>query len=181
MPTTKKGSKVAKGSQGSKVAKGKAAKVKVAKITKEPQIPQIPENPQVSSQRKVKYFFAVGRRKTSTCTVRLYEKGKGEIEVNNKPFKAYFAEPYLEEKILAPLALVGKDKAFDITIKASGGGKMSQAVAVRLGIARAPVVSEAELRTTLKREGFLTRDPRAKERKKYGLKRARKAPQFSKR
>jgi len=127
------------------------------------------------------YHFAVGRRKTSSAVIKLFPQGKGEFIVNEKPLEQYFAEPFLSDLILVPFATIGREKEFDIKAQVSGGGKHSQAEAVRHGIARALVGFDHELRTTLKKSGFLTRDSRAKERKKYGLKRARKAPQFSKR
>lgn len=126
------------------------------------------------------YYYAVGRRKTSVATVRLF-KGKGEITVNNQNSTIYFNNKTLEDIIHAPLKLVGKASQLDATIRARGGGKSGQAQAINLAIARALNNLSDDLRASLKKAGYLTRDPRKKERKKYGLKKARKAPQFSKR
>ena len=127
------------------------------------------------------YYYASGRRKTSVARVRIYPKGKGMIMVNNKPLNEYFTMITSKEIITSPLKLAGVSKDFDISVKVTGGGANSQAEAVRYGIARALLCFEDTLRPTLKKAGFLTRDARAKERKKPGLKRARRAPQFSKR
>ena len=119
------------------------------------------------------YWYGTGRRKTSVALVRLYnDKTKDTVNEKSVP---------LSETIVAPLELVGKKDAFGYSIKVSGGGKISQQIAIRHGIARALEQFDAEFRTTLKKAGFLTRDPREKERKKPGLKRARRAPQWAKR
>ncbi len=130
-----------------------------------------------------KYFEAVGRRKTSTARVRIFEgvKDKGKILVNDKDFGDYFPTEELEVLARAPFKIVKKAKDFYVTVKVYGGGIKSQAEAIRLGISRALLKYEPDFRATLKGEGFLTRDPRAKERRKFGLKKARKAPQWSKR
>jgi small subunit ribosomal protein S9 len=128
-----------------------------------------------------KYWQAVGRRKTAVARVRL-KKGNGEVVINKKKPEEYFENTEQALKILlAPLELVGKLGQFDISIKLKGGGKQAQIEAARLGIARALILVEPELMTTLRKSGFLTRDPRMKERKKPGLKGARRAPQWSKR
>lgn len=127
-----------------------------------------------------KYFYANGKRKTSIATVRLY-KGAGAITVNNKPISEYFYIKTLVGIIKSPLKLTGSDKKYDITIKVLGGGIHSQADAARHGIAKALVEADPLNKPTIKSAGMLTRDPRIKERKKPGLKRARRAPQFSKR
>ena len=129
---------------------------------------------------KGKYYYGTGRRKTSTARVRLYE-GKGQVVINNKPASVYLSPAHLLDDILKPLVLVGMKDKFDISAKVSGGGPMSQADAIRHGVSRALLKLDETLRKTLKSNKLLTRDPRAKERKKYGLKRARRAPQFSKR
>lgn len=128
-----------------------------------------------------KYFYAVGRRKQATATVRLYEKGTGKIYVNNLPVENYFPRFELQQIVKNPLTSVGHLENHDVTIHVEGGGKKGQADSIKLGIARALTVMEPELRETLKKEGYLSRDPRKKERKKPGLKRARRAPQWSKR
>ena len=133
-----------------------------------------------SMARKGKYFYANGKRKTSVARVRLYEKGKGDIIVNNQPVNEYFFGTLIGS-IKAPLKLVDMLKSFDITAKVIGGGVSSQADAVRHGIAKALIVFDPNLRAVLKKAGLLTRDSRVKERKKFGLHRARKAPQWSKR
>lgn len=128
-----------------------------------------------------RYFYAVGRRKTSSAQVRLYPEGTGRIIVNDKPADQYFTRLQDLRALTAPLQATGHDGSFDITVKVVGGGITGQADAIKMGIARALLKYDEELRPTLRRGGFLTRDPRAKERKKPGLKRARKAPQYTKR
>lgn len=127
------------------------------------------------------FIRAVGRRKTASARVRLTEGGTGLITVNSRSVESYFPLFVLQEAVRAPLKTVGKADSFDVTIKVAGGGLHGQAEAVRHGIARALVKWNADFRKTLKSEGFLRRDPRAKERKKPGLKRARRAAQWSKR
>lgn len=127
-----------------------------------------------------KYYYASGKRKTSVAKVRLY-KGKGVITINNKPINEYFALKILSGLIKSPLKLIGSDQKYDITVKVEGGGISSQAEAVRHGIAKALIEADPLNRPVLKKAKFLTRDARVKERKKFGLKRARRGPQFSKR
>ncbi len=127
-----------------------------------------------------RYFFALGRRKTSIARVKLFIKGKGEISINGKKSQEYLPDYVLQETINAPLKLVNLSKA-DAIISVNGGGKTGQAEAIRLAIARALIKFDKELRKTLKVAGYLHRDPRIKERKKPGLKRARRAPQWQKR
>ncbi len=126
------------------------------------------------------YFYANGKRKTSVAQVRLYENGKGEILVNNKPVDDYFFGELIGS-IKAPLKIANALKLFDITALIKGGGVSSQADALRHGISKALLEYDPELRSELKKAGFLTRDSRVKERKKFGLKRARRAPQWAKR
>ena len=130
-------------------------------------------------QVKKQYYYGLGRRKEAISKVRLYI-GKGEFTINGKKIEEIFSA-YLIQRLIQPLKLTGTENKFDISVVSSSGGKTGQAEATRLGISRALIEFNPELRTTLKKAGFLTRDPREKERKKYGLKRARKAPQFSKR
>ena len=125
-------------------------------------------------------FYGTGRRKSSVARVRLVP-GNGQIVVNGKDSKEYFCKKTLEMIIRQPLVLTETEGRFDVLVNAHGGGTTGQAGAVRLGIARALLKADPEFRPALKRAGFLTRDPRMKERKKYGLKGARRAPQFSKR
>lgn len=127
-----------------------------------------------------RYFYANGKRKTSVARVRLYENGKGEIMVNNKMMDDYFFGE-LVSSIKAPLRIAKALKLFDITALIEGGGVSSQAHALRHGISKALLEYDPELRPELKKAGFLTRDSRVKERKKPGLKRARRAPQWAKR
>jgi small subunit ribosomal protein S9 len=131
-------------------------------------------------ERKGRYFYANGKRKTSVARVRLYENGKGEIIVNNHTVDDYFFG-ILVGKVRAPLKLANAQKLFDIIVKVTGGGVNSQADAIRHGIAKALLEYDPELRQAMKKAGLLTRDSRIKERKKYGLHRARRAPQWAKR
>ncbi len=126
------------------------------------------------------YIEAVGRRKTASARVRLYP-GSGEIVVNDQPVDEYFGRSLDQMALRAPLILTGTEASFNISVHVAGGGDSGQAMAVRHGLTRALIASDANLRRTLKAAGFVTRDPRAKERKKPGLKRARKAPQYTKR
>lgn len=125
-------------------------------------------------------LYGTGRRKTSVARVRLVP-GSGRIIVNGKSLEEYFQRPVLERMVRAPLAVTKTEDRFDVIANVHGGGLSGQAGALRHGIARALLEAEEEFRVPLKREGFLTRDPRMKERRKYGLKKARKAPQYSKR
>lgn len=128
-----------------------------------------------------KYIYAIGKRKTAVAQVRLFAKGKGEVTINSKKSTEFLPDFELQGKILSPLKLVGLDKKVDILVLVKGGGKRGQAEAIRHGIARALEKLDKELRKNLKVAGFLKRDARIKERKKPGLKRARRAPQWSKR
>ena len=122
-----------------------------------------------------------GRRKTAVARVTLVE-GKGEWTVNREPLEAYITSEALRDYLKQPIAISGYDiSSTDVVVFAKGGGVSGQAGAIRHGIARALIAAEPELRPVVKKAGFLTRDPRMKERKKYGLKAARRAPQFSKR
>lgn len=127
------------------------------------------------------YIWSVGRRKTAVARVRLYP-GSGKITVNGKPAMDYFGGRLIHQQSLRdPLALTGTHERFDITVRVVGGGVSGQAGAIRHGIARALIKFDGDLRPALKRAKLLTRDARVKERKKVGLKRARKAPQYTKR
>ena len=126
------------------------------------------------------YFYGTGRRKSSVARVRVYN-GTGKIIINDREIDDYFGLETLKLIVRQPLALTGTADKFDIICRVAGGGVTGQAGAIRHGIARALLQADAELRPALKKAGFLTRDPRMKERKKYGLKGARRAPQFSKR
>lgn len=125
-------------------------------------------------------YYGTGRRKHSTARVRLVP-GEGRITVNKRDLNEYFGHETLKLIVKQPLALTETLNKYDIIVIANGGGTTGQAGAIRHGISRALLKADPEFRPTLKRAGFLTRDPRMKERKKYGLKAARRAPQFSKR
>jgi len=125
-------------------------------------------------------FWGTGRRKTAVARVRLVP-GTGKILINNRQLGEYFGKKTLEVIVRQPLTLTNALAKFDVLARVNGGGTTGQAGAVRLGIARALVKADADYRPVLKKAGFLTRDPRMKERRKYGLKKARKAPQYSKR
>jgi small subunit ribosomal protein S9 len=127
------------------------------------------------------YFEGVGRRKTATARVRIYLGGKGEVVVNDKPVDEYFPRSGDVTHLMAPLETVGMVGKIDMTVKVRGGGITGQAGAVQLGVSRALVKLDEEMRSPLRRAGLMTRDAREKERKKPGLKRARKAPTYTKR
>lgn len=126
------------------------------------------------------FYYGTGRRKKSVARVRVYA-GTGKITINDRDIDDYFGLETLKLIVRQPLALTETAEKFDIVCRVNGGGVTGQAGAIRHGIARALLQFDPELRTALKKAGFLTRDPRMKERKKYGLKGARRAPQFSKR
>ena len=125
-------------------------------------------------------YYGTGRRKSSVARVRLIP-GKGQITINDRPFVDYIPNGAVRLDVLQPLTLTGTETSFDVIVNVCGGGITGQAGAVRHGITRALLEVNPEYRAVLKKAGLVTRDPRAKERKKYGLKRARRAPQFSKR
>ncbi|MCQ2478151.1 MAG: 30S ribosomal protein S9 [Clostridia bacterium] len=126
------------------------------------------------------YFYGTGRRKSSVARVRLY-KGTGKITINERDIDDYFGLETLKLIVRQPLALTENTDKFDVVCRVVGGGVTGQAGAIRHGISRALLLADEAYRPELKKAGFLTRDPRMKERKKYGLKGARRAPQFSKR
>ncbi len=130
---------------------------------------------------KKAYFYGTGRRKSSVARVRLIPGGTGVVTINNRTLDNYFGLETLKFIVRQPVELLGLAEKFDIEVKVSGGGFTGQAGAIRFGLARALVQADPEFRAALKKAGFLTRDSRMKERKKYGLKAARRAPQFSKR
>ena len=127
------------------------------------------------------YYYGAGRRKTAVARVRLYANGEGRMVINGREADQYFGREMLLSQARSPLRLLELNNRFNISVKVVGGGVSGQAGAVRHGVARALVRADEEFRPALRRAGFLTRDPRMKERKKYGLKRARKAPQYTKR
>jgi len=136
----------------------------------------------VADTNKGEYYYGMGRRKTAVARVRLYPNGEGSVTVNGKQAQSYFGQrEALLATINAPLRLLELNNAYDMNIKVLGGGVSGQAGAIRHALARALVRVNPEWKPALRRAGFLTRDPRMKERKKPGLKRARKAPQYTKR
>jgi len=144
--------------------------------------PVVKKAPAKTPLKKGGYFYALGRRKSAGARVRVLS-GKGGFTINDKTAAEYFSgSEYLLRELTIPFAVVDLDPAkFDITVKVVGGGVSGQADAIKLGIARAFVVMDENLRSTLKRADLLGRDPREKERKKFGLKKARKQRQFTKR
>ena len=131
--------------------------------------------------KKKLQFWGTGRRKKAIARVRLIPGGTGTIVINDRAFEDYFPQGTLQYIVKQPIALLDVDGKYDIFVNVAGGGYTGQAGAIRLGVARALLEAEENSRPALKKAGFLTRDPRAKERKKYGLKKARRAPQVSKR
>ena len=131
-------------------------------------------------ESKVKYYYGTGRRKNSVARVRLYP-GTGAITINGRSIDEYFGLETLKLIVRSPLVLLGLEGKYDVVVRVSGGGVSGQAGAIRHGLSRALLLASEDNRAILKKAGFLTRDPRMKERKKYGLKAARRAPQFSKR
>jgi small subunit ribosomal protein S9 len=127
------------------------------------------------------YYEGVGRRKTSTARVRIYPSGSGQVIVNDKPLEEYFTRMGDPAILLEPLEITGFMGKMDVTVQVRGGGVTGQTDAVKLGMARALLKYDSELRPPLRKAGLLTRDARMKERKKPGLKRARKAPTYTKR
>ena len=132
-------------------------------------------------ESKKKYFYGTGRRKSSVARVRVYENGTGSIIINGRDINDYFGLETLKLIVNQPLVATNMVGKVDVVVTVAGGGVSGQAGAIRHGLSRALVVLNPEYRASLKAAGFMTRDPRMKERKKYGLKAARRAPQFSKR
>jgi len=130
---------------------------------------------------QTKYIEAIGRRKEAIARVRLHHGGTGAIKINDRELVNYLPLETMQQAVVAPLKATGMENVFDITVHVTGGGMRGQADGIRLGIARALVDFNPEFRTTLKKEGFLSRDARVKERKKFGHKSARRSPQWSKR
>ena len=131
--------------------------------------------------KKKLQFWGTGRRKKAIARVRLIPGGNGTIVINDRAFEDYFPQGTLQYIVKQPLDLLEVTAKYDVMVNVIGGGYTGQAGAIRLGVARALLEAEENSRSALKAAGFLTRDPRAKERKKYGLQKARRAPQFSKR
>ena len=157
-----------------------AKKKKAPAKKKDPAIKRKPKE-EVVQKTSGTYWQGTGRRKTSVARVRLYDKKNGEMIVNNKKLEEYFPTETLQKTALSALDKMKSLDRFEVKVVVKGGGLSSQAEAIRHGIARALVLYDSEYKKRLKKSGFLTRDSRMKERKKFGLKRARKAPQWSKR
>lgn len=162
-----------------KKAKAPAKTAPVAEAMVEPVLTVAAE--MAETKGAPRYFYAIGRRKRSRAIVRLFTRGTGEITVNGHDWKKYFPTAQLIQVIEAPLIEAGQRNNVNAQITVEGGGKQGQAGAVSLGLARALLKLNPVFRRALRRHGFLTRDSREKERKKYGLKKARRAPQFAKR
>ncbi|MDZ4385240.1 MAG: 30S ribosomal protein S9 [Candidatus Moranbacteria bacterium] len=161
-------------------APAKVEKVKVAKAAKEvKEVKAAKETKEFSG----KYFYAVGKRKTSIAQVRLYPAGKvgNGVVVNGKDVKGYFTIERHSDMLKAPLMAAGLEEKFDVSVKVNGGGIMGQAEAARLGVARALIIFDENLKKSLKDLGYLTRDARIVERKKPGRRKARRSPQWAKR
>lgn len=156
------------------VVKKKITKKKTAKKIKREKKPK-------ETKKAVKFFKGIGRRKTATARVRLFLQGKKEILINEKPLEKYFPIFELQEIVLSPFRKMDYLDKFRVSIKVKGGGFHAQSEAVRNGIVKALVIFDPESRKKFKIAGYLTRDPRMRERKKFGLKRARRAPQWRKR
>lgn len=133
------------------------------------------------ADQQVQYYEGVGRRKTSSARVRLYVGGNSGITVNDKALDQYFTRPQDAQGVINVLTATGNENRYNVSIQVVGGGVTGQADAAQMGLARALLKVDPDYREALRRGGFLTRDARAKERKKPGLKRARKAPQYTKR
>ena len=131
--------------------------------------------------KKAKYWEAVGRRKTSTARVRIFSQGAKDFIVNEQKLDKYFSIAFLSQTAVSPIEILKLGGKFKVTVKTKGGGIYGQAQAIRHGLSRALVEFNPNFRKKLKKAGFLTRDPRMKERKKFGLKKARRAPQWKKR
>jgi small subunit ribosomal protein S9 len=136
---------------------------------------------QPKTKKKNTYYYANGKRKSSIARVRVIPGGKGDITINEKPMKEFCQVKSQEDSITAPLEICGISGKVDVTAKVYGGGVNAQAEAIRHGISRALLDYDEVFRASLKKAGFLTRDSRTKERKKFGLKKARRSPQWSKR
>lgn len=175
-PIAKKTSTSAKASVDR--SKKPAVKKQVKKVEKKEV--KLPES-EKTVDKKTEYLYAVGKRKTAIAQVRVYKKGAGKITINKKKYTDFFTTQMLQEIIVKPLKLIGQKEKLDVTVRIVGGGSKGQAEAVRHGISKALIQLNPNFRKPLKKAGYLTRDARKKERKKPGLRGARRAPQWSKR
>jgi len=180
-PVPKKVEKpVAKAEKTPLKATAKAAKP-VVTVADQTVVAEAEETAAAEAAKSGSFIPAIGRRKTTVARVRLVKNGKGLITVNGRKMEEYFNTYDFREDVRAPLKAVGQDEAVDISARVTGGGMRGQSQAVRLGIARALIQLNPTFRTALKKLGFLSRDSRKRERKKFGKKSARRAPQWSKR
>jgi len=154
---------------------------KPRKATKTTKVAKMVKVEKAVKVKKIKYWSAIGRRKAASAQVRLFTRGEREFSVNNKDLKKYFVVSFLQDVAKSPLGLLNIADKFGVQVKVIGGGINAQAEAIRHGISRALVEFNPNFRKKLKKAGYLTRDPRKKERKKFGLKKARRAPQWQKR
>ncbi|HWQ99417.1 MAG TPA: 30S ribosomal protein S9 [Candidatus Methylomirabilis sp.] len=177
----KKPSSTTKPSSRTSAASKKAAAPKKTASDKKAEQLEHEEAQAVQAAVGGSFLAAVGRRKTSIARVRLIKNGKGLITINGRPYDGYFTTFELRKAVTEPLVAVGQSGSVDVSVKVAGGGIRGQAEASRLGISRALIQLNPTFRKALKKVGFLTRDARKKERKKFGLKKARRAPQWSKR
>ncbi len=183
MPITKTTTKstTPKAPRKPRAAAKKHVEEKPAHVTDEPAVAEVKHEHSKSTHiDKSRYIFATGRRKTAVANVRLFH-GKGESQVNKKPFEKYFSYSSYQEEILSPLEKTGLGSEYHFISHVNGGGPHAQAGALRHGIATALGKISDDIRRVLKKNGLLTRDDRKKERKKPGLKRARRSPQWAKR
>lgn len=182
-PQSEKSAKKAAKTAIKAVAKPIAKQPRVKSPATKP-VAKLPDAKAVKAAPKTKtahYFYANGKRKTAVSSVRLFPNGKGAITINGRTFENYFPLQLDQDKVLSPFRVTNTLSQFDVSAMLQGGGVHSQAEALRHGIAKALLAYSVDLRGNLKPLGFLTRDSRIKERKKYGLKRARRAPQWQKR
>jgi len=161
----------------------KTTKKKAAPKAKAPKIEKEEVKVKKETSFAGEYFYAVGKRKTAVAQVRIYPEGKGDGKnlVNGKVWEEYFPLKRLAEAAISPLTVSGQEGKFSVSVKVNGGGVNAQAEAVRLGVSRALVVFQEDLKKALRAHGFLTRDARKVERKKPGKKKARRSPQWAKR
>lgn len=181
-PAAKKTVKPPTSRKAKAVSEPPAKPAKKKPVVEELVVQEIPKmEEELAKDKKSKYLEAIGRRKTAVARVRLYTQGKKEVLVNGKNISDYFKTPYLQEIVLSPLEKLKCADKFGLSIIVKGGGMSSQAGACRLGLARTLILLNPYFKKRMKKSGLLTRDPRMRERKKFGLKRARRAPQWSKR
>lgn len=164
-----------------KKKRGRPPKVSSAIKTETKKVTSKSEDLSSQPKKKRNYLYAVGRRKSAIARVRFYPKEEEDLIINQKDYRQYFSTFYLQKIVSSPLDQIGQRPKGKISIKVSGGGNRGQAESIRHGIARVLIQLNSDFRPALKKAGFLRRDQRVKERKKYGLKRARRAPQWQKR